>query len=131
MNAPSAVIDEDEARRVEALKGAVISLQSCLQKIVENQKKVLQDNEEYQKKFYKLCNDIGVDPFTQKKGFLAGLLNTNLDSFYKNLGMRVLTVCLNTRYENGGLIKLSEVKERLNQPSIVKKMGKVHSDDIR
>ena len=131
MNAPSAVIDEDDARRGEALKGAVISLQSCLQKIVENQKKVLQDNEEYQKKFYKLCNDIGVDPFTQKKGFLAGLLNTNLDSFYKNLGMRVLTVCLNTRYENGGLIKLSEVKERLNQPSIVKKMGKVHSDDIR
>ena len=43
MNAPSAVIDEDEARRVEALKGAVISLQSCLQKIVENQKKVLQE----------------------------------------------------------------------------------------
>ena len=131
MNAAETSMDSEEAERVRVLKEAVITLQSCLQKIVENQKKALQGDEEYQKKFYKLCNDIGVDPFAQKKGFLSGLLNQNLDSFYKNLRMRVLTVCLNTRYENGGLIKLSDVKDRLNQPSIVKKMGKVHSDDIR
>ena len=92
--------DREEKERIEKLKNAVTTLQSCLQKIVENQKKELQGDEEYQKKFYKLCNDIGVDPFTQKKGFLAGLLNKNLDEYYKALGMRVLNVCLKTRYEN-------------------------------
>ena len=120
--------DDEEQKRVETLKNSVLTLQSCLQRIVENQKEVLQGDDEYQKKFYKLCNDIGVDPFTQKKGFLAGLLNKNLDEFYKSLGMRVLGICINTRYENGGLIRLTEVKERLNQN---KNAEHVHRDDIR
>ena len=123
--------DREEKERIEKLKNAVTTLQSCLQKIVENQKKELQGDEEYQKKFYKLCNDIGVDPFTQKKGFLAGLLNKNLDEYYKALGMRVLNVCLKTRYENGGLIKLSELKNILNSSNGNKKGERVHSEDIR
>lgn len=128
MEEKSQIEDEEEQQRVEMLKNSVLTLQSCLQRIVENQKNVLQDDEEYQKKFYKLCNDIGVDPFTQKKGFLAGLLNKNLDEFYKSLGMRVLGICINTRYENGGLIRLTEVKERLNRN---KNAEHVHRDDIR
>ena len=123
--------DREEKERIEKLKNAVTTLQSCLQKIVENQKKELQGDEAYQKKFYKLCNDIGVDPFTQKKGFLAGLLNKNLDEYYKALGMRVLNVCLKTRYENGGLIKLSELKNILNSSNGNKKGERVHSEDIR
>ena len=123
--------DREEKERIEKLKNAVTTLQSCLQKIVENQKKELQGDEEYQKKFYKLCNDIGVDPFTQKKGFLDGLLNKNLDEYYKALGMRVLNVCLKTRYENGGLIKLSELKNILNSSNGNKKGERVHSEDIR
>ena len=121
------IVDNEEQTRVKTLKDTILTLQSCLQQIVENQKSVLQGDEEYQKKFYKLCNDIGVDPFTQKKGFLSGLLNQNLDEFYKSLGMRVLRICMNTRYENGGLIRLSEIKQRLNQ----NKSDHVHSDDIR
>ncbi len=131
MNSAETMEDKEEMERVTKLKECVIKVQSSLKSIVMNQKKQLEKDEEYQKRFYKLCNDIGVDPFTQKKGFLSGLLNKNLDEFYKQLGMRVLGVCLDTRYENGGLIKLSEIKERLNSNSDGTKAGHVHSADIR
>lgn len=131
MNGEQYSEEQEEKNRVATLKKAIITLQNCLQGIVESQKKELQGDEEYQKKFYKLCNDIGVDPFTQKKGFLSGILNKNLDEYYKALGMRVLNICLKTRYENGGLIKLQELKSRLNAPSINKKGDRVHSEDIR
>ena len=61
--------DEEEMNRIRILKDCVVRVQSSLKSIVVNQKKQLEKDEEYQKKFYKLCNDIGVDPFTQKKGF--------------------------------------------------------------
>ena len=131
MNSAETMEDKEEMERVTKLKECVIKVQSSLKSIVMNQKKQLEKDEEYQKRFYKLCNDIGVDPFTQKKGFLSGLLNKNLDEFYKQLGMRVLGVCLDTRYENGGLIKLSEIKERLNSNSDGTKAGHVQSADIR
>ena len=130
MNSEQYTEEEEERNRIQKLKECVVKLQDCLKGIVENQKKELQGDEEYQKKFYKLCNDIGVDPFTQKKGFLAGLLNKNLDEYYRSLGMRVLNVCLNTRYENGGLIDILELKGRLNAMNKGRK-GEVHRDDIR
>ena len=122
--------DEEEMNRIRILKDCVVRVQSSLKSIVVNQKKQLEKDEEYQKKFYKLCNDIGVDPFTQKKGFLSGLLNKNLDEYYKQLGMRVLGVCLDTRFQNGGLIRLADVKARLNEHA-ENKSERVHSSDIR
>ena len=46
MNAAETSMDSEEAERVRVLKEAVITLQSCLQKIVENQKKAIQGDEE-------------------------------------------------------------------------------------
>lgn len=112
------------------LKETIEKVQKSLQSIVEKQSKELKNDEEYQRKFYKLCNDIGVDPFSQKKGFLSGLLNKDLESFYKNLGLRVLGICLKTRFQNGGLIRLSELQARLNK-GVTKSGRRVHSDDIR
>ena len=131
MSSAQYIEEREETERIETLKKTVITLQKCLKGIVENQKKELQGDEGYQKKFYKLCNDIGVDPFTQKKGFLAGLLNKNLDEYYKSLGMRVLNVCLSTRYENGGLIDIVELKTKLNAVNGGKKGDHVSREDIR
>ena len=111
------------------LKKTMELVQGSLQRIVKDQKARLESDEEYQRQFYKLCNDIGVDPFTQKKGLFAGLFKKDLNDFYKKLGIRVLAYCNKTRFQNGGLIRVSDIKSYLNKHSS-KSSEKVHTSDI-
>ena len=66
-----------------------------------------------------MCTAIGVDPLassTNKKGsFWAEMLGTSVNDFYFELAVRVVEVCRRTREENGGLIAIGEVKERISK----------------
>ena len=97
------------------LKETMELVQGSLQTIVREQKKELESDEEYQHQFYKLCNDIGVDPFAQKKGLFSGLFKKDLNDFYRKLGIRVLAYCNKTRFQNGGLIRVSDIETYLKE----------------
>lgn len=64
-----------------------------------------------------MCTAIGVDPLassSNKKGsFWAEMLGTSVNDFYFELAVRVVEVCRRTREENGGLIAVAEVKDRI------------------
>eukprot|EP00762_Andalucia_godoyi_P003854 ANDGO_08549.mRNA.1 Vacuolar protein sorting-associated protein 22 homolog 1 len=77
--------------------------------------------------FQKMCTTIGVDPLASKKGFWAEMLG--LGSFYYELGVQIVAVCIATRPRNGGLMEITELLELLK-----KKRGKraalVSADDV-
>ena len=115
---------------MDDLKETMELVQGSLQTIVREQKKELEGDEEYQRQFYKLCNDIGVDPFAQKKGLFSGLFKKDLNDFYRKLGIRVLAYCNKTRFQNGGLIRVSDIEAYLNKHS-TRGSEKVYASDIR
>ena len=114
---------------MEDLKVTMEIVQDSLREIVERQKKELASDEEYQRQFYKLCVDIGVDPYAQKKGMFANLFKRDLNSFYRELGVRILTYCIKTRFQNGGLVRVSDIKAHLNK-NASKRSERIHTNDI-
>lgn len=73
-----------------------------------------------------MCNAIGVDPLagsnrpaTGGKGWWAQVVGGDVGDFYFGLGVRVVEVCRGTRGENGGLIGVGEVRERVGRGRVV------------
>lgn len=71
-----------------------------------------------------MCTAIGVDPLASSSGapgkegagsFWSQLLGGSVNDFYFELAVRVVEVCSQTRYENGGLIGVKEVCERISK----------------
>lgn len=66
-----------------------------------------------------MCAAIGVDPLASSSGkdgggsFWAQMLGGSVNDFYFELAVRVVEVCGQTREENGGLIGVKEVRERI------------------
>ena len=63
----------------------------------------------------------GCRSVTLEQGFWSGL---GLGDFYYELGVKVVGVCAATREENGGLIALDDLLDRLDD-------DQVSSDDVR
>lgn len=71
-----------------------------------------------------MCAVIGVDPLASSNAggvsgsgtggsFWSQMLGTSVNDFYFELAVRVVEVCGRTREENGGLIGVKEVRERI------------------
>jgi len=69
-----------------------------------------------------MCSAIGVDPLASSNsgeggkgggGLWGKYLGTSVNDFYFELAVRVVEVCGRTREENGGLIGVKEVRERV------------------
>jgi ESCRT-II complex subunit VPS22 len=69
-----------------------------------------------------MCAAIGVDPLASSSGaggkegggsLWSQLLGGSVNDFYFELAVRVVEVCGETREENGGLIGVKEVRERI------------------
>lgn len=82
-----------------------------------------------------MCAAIGVDPLAsssdRKGSFWAELLGGSVNDFYFELAVRVVEICRKTRDENGGLIAVSEVRQKIMQQD--EKVGgsnDVSEDDV-
>lgn len=74
-----------------------------------------------------MCNAIGVDPLassntSSRKGkgngsgsVWAQMLGGSVNDFYFELAVRVVEVCRDTRKENGGMIAVGEVRQRVQK----------------
>jgi ESCRT-II complex subunit VPS22 len=85
-----------------------------------------------------MCATIGVDPLASSSGsagkdgggsFWAQLLGGSVNDFYFELAVRVVEVCGATREENGGLIGVKEVKDRIMN-SRMEGSTEITEDDI-
>eukprot|EP01071_Lankesteria_metandrocarpae_P015494 Lankesteria_metandrocarpae@DN9736_c0_g1_i1.p1 len=80
-------------------------------------------NAQFRGSFHQMCAALGVDPLISNKSVLNEVLG--MGEFYSRLGVQVLTICLSSRAETGGIMEVDECLFR------VKKMrGLDDSDDV-
>jgi len=95
---------------------------SLLQNFAQTHAKDIRSNPSFRAEFARMCTAIGVDPLASSSGaagkdgggsFWAQILGGSVNDFYFELAVRVVEVCGATRVENGGLIGVKEVRERI------------------
>jgi ESCRT-II complex subunit VPS22 len=95
---------------------------SLLQNFATTHSKEIRSNPTFRAEFARMCAAIGVDPLASSSGaggkdgggsFWSQLLGGSVNDFYFELAVRVVEVCGATREENGGLIGVKEVRDRI------------------
>ncbi|KAK4235257.1 hypothetical protein C8A03DRAFT_36902 [Achaetomium macrosporum] len=106
----------------QALETQLAVFRSLLQQFAQTHAKDIRSNPTFRAQFARMCAAIGVDPLasssssSQSSGgasIWAQLLGRSVNDFYFELAVRVVEVCSETRGENGGLIELRKVRERI------------------
>lgn len=108
-----------------ALANQLSVFQAALHNFSLTHAKDIRSNPSFRAEFAKMCNTIGVDPLAGSnvkgaggaggKSVWAKMLGSSVNDFYFELAVRVVEVCRETRSENGGMIAVSEVKQRIEK----------------
>lgn len=93
-----------------------------LEDFASKHKNEIKKNAEFRRQFQEMCASIGVDPLATGKGFWSVL---GMGDFYYELAVQIVEVCLATNDKNGGLISLSELRNRLIK---ARGQGKQHQE---
>jgi len=105
--------EQMETVRLEQAKDHFDSFRTSLTTFVEKHKNRINKDPNFRNSFHEMCTAVGVDPLRSNKGFMADLLGVG--QFYSELGVQVLTIVLNSREVNGGVIEVSEVLASLHK----------------
>lgn len=102
-----------------ALETQLSVFRSLLQQFAQTHAKDIRSNPTFRAQFARMCAAIGVDPLAASSNsgsngsIWAQLLGRSVNDFYFELAVRVVEVCGETRGENGGLIEVRKVRERI------------------
>lgn len=103
----------------QALETQLSVFRSLLQQFAQTHAKDIRSNPSFRAQFARMCAAIGVDPLASSNSGSGGgsvwaqLLGRSVNDFYFELAVRVVEVCGETRDENGGLIEVRKVRERI------------------
>ncbi|KAL0477241.1 vacuolar protein sorting protein VPS22 [Acrasis kona] len=102
-----------EGLRMAQMQERLKFFRESLEDFAQKHKKDINKDPEFRHRFSQMCMKIGVDPLASSKGFWAELLGVG-DFFYE-LAVQIIEICIRTRDQNGGLMELNEVVERVNR----------------
>jgi ESCRT-II complex subunit VPS22 len=103
----------------EALEAQLAVFRSLLQQFAQTHARDIRSNPSFRAQFARMCAAIGVDPLasssssSNSSSIWAQLLGRSVNDFYFELAVRVVEVCGATRGENGGLIGVRELRDRV------------------
>lgn len=113
-------------QQAQSLETQLSVFQSLLHQFSITHAKDIRSNPTFRAEFARMCNAIGVDPLasSHRKGggndtkggsVWAQMLGGSVNDFYFELAVRVVEVCRETRAENGGMIVVNEVRQRVQK----------------
>lgn len=103
--------NELAAQQLESLSQQLESFHSNLEEFAAKHKNEIRRDPEFRHQFQKMCAAIGVDPLASGKGFWSEMLGVG--TFYYELGIQAIEVCIATRPVNGGIISIRDLHARL------------------
>ncbi|CAJ1439000.1 unnamed protein product [Effrenium voratum] len=112
-SALSAVGEQMEADKTQQATALLQSLQTALQSFAAKHRSRINSDPKFRQSFCEMCMAVGVDPLSSSKGLWDELLGVG--QFYNDLSVQVLTLCLRTRDENGGLLDLGQCLAQLRK----------------
>jgi len=107
--------------------------------------KEIRSNPSFRAEFARMCNAIGVDPLVISGGsmtkpaeqdskswsqMLSGASAGSVNDFYYELAVRVVEVCRATRAENGGMMAVTEIAQRVQKGRGIGGGMEVSEDDV-
>lgn len=112
------------ASNAQALETQLAVFRSLLQQFANTHARDIRSDPAFRAQFARMCAAIGVDPLASSNNnnteggggsssIWAQLLGKTVNDFYFELAVRIVEVCGATRGENGGLIGLAELRERV------------------
>lgn len=111
----------------EEMTKQVQTLKENLEEFTEKYKSEIKKNPTFRKQFTEMCAAIGVDPLSSSKGVWSVL---GMGDFYFELSIQIVEICLALAESTGGMIELSEVKERLSKSRRLKKQQEITTEDV-
>ncbi|KAH0535985.1 hypothetical protein FGG08_007122 [Glutinoglossum americanum] len=106
-------------QHIDELSTQLAIFQSLLAHFSNTHSAAIRSDPSFRAAFARMCTAIGVDPLAsssnRKGNFWAEMLGGSVNDFYFGLAVRVVEVCRATRAENGGLISVREVRERVEK----------------
>lgn len=115
-----------EENRFASIKESIDKFQKSLGDFAEQHRDKINSDPEFRQMFHTMCVSIGVDPLSSNKGFWADVLGVG--NFYFELGIIVTQICLQTRSQNGGIMSMKELVQRLNNKKNLRKVG---NEDVK
>ncbi len=102
----------------QALETQLEVFRSLLQQFAQTHAKDIRQDPSFRAQFARMCSAIGVDPLASSNSASGGsvwaqLLGQSVNDFYFELAVKVVEVCAETRGENGGLIEVRKVSDRI------------------
>ncbi|OAA78858.1 ESCRT-2 complex, Snf8 [Akanthomyces lecanii RCEF 1005] len=130
------------ATNAQALETQLSVFRTLLQQFAQTHAKDIRSDPSFRAQFARMCAAIGVDPLasssssgsgssTNPSSVWAQLLGKTVNDFYFDVAVRVVQVCGATRAENGGLISLAQVCERVSREKVDGGGAQVSEDDVR
>lgn len=111
---------EQMTRQVQVLK-------DNLEEFTEKYKSEIKKNPTFRRQFTEMCAAIGVDPLSSSKGVWSVL---GMGDFYFELSIQIVEICLASAESTGGMMELTEVKERLSKSRRQKKQQEITTEDV-
>lgn len=135
------------ATNAQALETQLSVFRTLLQQFAQTHAKDIRSDPSFRAQFARMCAAIGVDPLASSStatsssssggsgsspsSIWAQLLGKTVNDFYFDVAVRVVQVCGATRAENGGLISLAQVCERVSREKVDGGGSQVSEDDVR
>eukprot|EP00929_Paragymnodinium_shiwhaense_P096019 TRINITY_DN57451_c0_g1_i2.p1 TRINITY_DN57451_c0_g1~~TRINITY_DN57451_c0_g1_i2.p1 ORF type:complete len:139 (+),score=33.01 TRINITY_DN57451_c0_g1_i2:81-497(+) len=89
------------------------SLRSALMDFAQKHRSRINADAKFRQAFFDMCIAAGVDPLASSKGVWDEILGVG--QFYNELAVQILTICLQTRELNGGLLDIRECQTILKR----------------
>jgi ESCRT-II complex subunit VPS22 len=128
-------------QNAQSLSTQLEVFQSLLHNFAVVHAKDIRANPEFRAEFARMCSALGVDFLAsshhrgkgKEKGsgsIWAQILGSSVNDFYFNLGVLIVEECRATRAENGGLISVAEVRQRIQRGRGIGGGMDVSDDDV-
>ena len=102
---------EMEATEAAHVGAFLATFRRSLEAFAAKHKRGIREDPVFRRQFTAMCYETGVDPLRSSKGFWADALGVG--DFYYEVGVKVVECCAATRGENGGLIALDDLLDRV------------------
>ncbi|WVW79272.1 hypothetical protein I302_101239 [Kwoniella bestiolae CBS 10118] len=127
--------------QITSLQSSLESFRELLIEFSMKHKKDIKDDPAFRHQFQKMCSSLGIDPLvgssrSSGSGGVWGMLG--ISEFEYELCVQLVDVCVSSRGQNGGLIRLDEVIRRVerlrsggkDRSSITDVKGKTNEGDV-
>lgn len=112
------VASQMEATESTHVAEFLASFKTSLEEFARKHKRKIREDPVFRQQFTKMCYEIGVDPLRSSKGFWADALGVG--DFYYEVAVKVVECCASSRGENGGLIAIDDLLDRLRDDQLTR-----------